>query len=211
MKVRIVRLHRYNATAMTDAPRKPFWKQTLGGPFWAGLAVRFAGLGMIWIGDGHNRPFRKGLVIAGVVLSVGGITILRYLLLAPLLSRLRHCHELPVGDAARTPRKSFWKRKRWIAAAAVLWLVLVYPLLEGPARYFSIRGWVSRDFYGVIWHRPLHVILPAYRVQRFPNGTVAEVASSNPFARARGVYLHWWDGLAIDHAWPDAGLSLPHP
>ncbi len=39
------------------------------------------------------------------------------------------------------PRKPFWKRKRWIAAA-VLWLVVAYPLSLGPVVHAEVRGWV---------------------------------------------------------------------
>jgi len=53
-----------------------------------GLAVRLVGVGLIWLGDGHESVFRKSLVVSGVVLTVGGITVLRYLLLSPLLSKL---------------------------------------------------------------------------------------------------------------------------
>ena len=56
--------------------------------FWFGLSVRLAGLGLIVLGDGHNTLFRKSLVVIGVVLTVGGIAVLRYLLLAEPLSRL---------------------------------------------------------------------------------------------------------------------------
>jgi hypothetical protein len=49
-----------------------------------GLAVRLAGVGLIWLGDGHASPFRKGLVVVGVVLSVGGIAVLKYLLYAAM-------------------------------------------------------------------------------------------------------------------------------
>lgn len=36
-------------------------------------------------------------------------------------------------------QRTFWKRKRWIAAA-VLWLAVAYPVSEGPARYAEYRG-----------------------------------------------------------------------
>ena len=48
--------------------------------FAAGLAIRLAGAGLLWLGDGHNSVFRKGLVVTGVVLSVGGIGVLKFLL-----------------------------------------------------------------------------------------------------------------------------------
>jgi hypothetical protein len=56
--------------------------------FSIGLGVRLLGVGFIWLGDGHDSPFRKALVVLGVILMVGGITVLRYMLLSPLLSKL---------------------------------------------------------------------------------------------------------------------------
>ena len=50
--------------------------------FGAGLAVRLLGLAFIWLGDGSDSAARKALVVVGVILSVGGITILRYLLIS---------------------------------------------------------------------------------------------------------------------------------
>jgi hypothetical protein len=47
-----------------------------------GLAVRLLGLVLIWLGDGSPQTFRKALVIIGVILSVGGIAILRYVLIS---------------------------------------------------------------------------------------------------------------------------------
>jgi hypothetical protein len=52
-----------------------------------GLGVRLLGVGLIWAGDGSPATWRKGVVVLGVLLSVGGIAVLRYLLLAPLFSR----------------------------------------------------------------------------------------------------------------------------
>lgn len=56
--------------------------------FTIGLAVRLAGVALIWLGDGDDRWFRKAMVVLGVALSIGGITVLRYMLLAPLFSRI---------------------------------------------------------------------------------------------------------------------------
>jgi len=56
--------------------------------FATGLAVRLAGIVLIWLGDGHQDLFRKGLVVLGVILSVGGIGILRYLLISGLHKKL---------------------------------------------------------------------------------------------------------------------------
>jgi hypothetical protein len=52
-----------------------------------GLAVRLAGLIFIWLGDGHSDLFHKALVVVGVVLSVGGIAVLRYLLITGLFKK----------------------------------------------------------------------------------------------------------------------------
>jgi hypothetical protein len=52
-----------------------------------GLGVRLFGVGLIWAGDGSPAMWRKGVVVLGVLLSVGGIAVLRYLLLAPLFAR----------------------------------------------------------------------------------------------------------------------------
>jgi hypothetical protein len=58
-----------------EKPRK--WKL-----FAIGLAVRLVGVLLIWLGDGHDSMFRKGLVVLGLILSIGGIGILRYLLIS---------------------------------------------------------------------------------------------------------------------------------
>lgn len=50
--------------------------------FGAGLAVRLFGLLLIWLGDGSASVFRKAVVVLGVILSVGGIAVLRYLLIS---------------------------------------------------------------------------------------------------------------------------------
>ena len=49
-----------------------------------GLAVRLVGVALLWLGDGSDNLFRKGLVVTGVVLSIGGIGVLRYLLFSGL-------------------------------------------------------------------------------------------------------------------------------
>jgi hypothetical protein len=50
--------------------------------FGIGLAVRLMGVLLIWVGDGHDSVFRKGLVVLGLILSIGGIGVLRYLLIS---------------------------------------------------------------------------------------------------------------------------------
>ena len=50
--------------------------------FGIGLAVRLAGLVLIWVGDGSESLFRKAVVVLGVILSIGGIGVLKYLLIS---------------------------------------------------------------------------------------------------------------------------------
>ena len=57
--------------------------------FALGLGVRLAGVAFIALGDGHDNPWAKALVIAGVVVTVTGMGFLRFLLFQPLLSRIR--------------------------------------------------------------------------------------------------------------------------
>ena len=56
--------------------------------FALGLGVRLTGLALIWAGDESTVRWRQALVVLGVVLSVGGIAVLRYLLLSGPLGRL---------------------------------------------------------------------------------------------------------------------------
>ena len=56
--------------------------------FAVGLGVRLIGVALLWLGDGSDLVWRKALVVLGIVLSIGGIAVLRYLLLAGPLSRL---------------------------------------------------------------------------------------------------------------------------
>ena len=53
-----------------------------------GIAVRLFGGGLIFVGDGHTSLWSKALVILGVILSVSGIGILRFLLLSPLFDKM---------------------------------------------------------------------------------------------------------------------------
>ena len=73
--------------------------------FVVGLFVRLVGLGLIWAGDGSAAWWRKALVVLGVALSIGGIAVLRYLLLAGPLSRLgaRWRARADAAAAARGP------------------------------------------------------------------------------------------------------------
>ena len=49
-----------------------------------------------------------------------------------------------------TTHRPFWKRKRLIAAA-VLWLVGVYPLSAGPAIYGVGRQWLSLSLWRAVY------------------------------------------------------------
>lgn len=62
---------------LADAKKRRKWKL-----FSLGLAVRLVGVLLLWLGDGHASWFRKGLVILGLILSIGGIGVLRYLLIS---------------------------------------------------------------------------------------------------------------------------------
>jgi hypothetical protein len=82
------------------------------------------------------------------------------------------------------PRKPFWKRKRWIAAA-VLWLVIWYPLSVGPLEYVFARDWISQS--AVEWLIPFYWPLVALANSDTPPG---DVFSS---------YAAWWRELGYRH------------
>jgi hypothetical protein len=48
-----------------------------------GLLVRLIGVFLIWVGNGHTSIFSKVVVVIGVVLSVGGIAVLKWLAVQP--------------------------------------------------------------------------------------------------------------------------------
>jgi hypothetical protein len=48
--------------------------------FALGLSIRLAGVALILLGDHHNSLFHKSLVVLGVILSIGGIAVLKFLL-----------------------------------------------------------------------------------------------------------------------------------
>ena len=56
--------------------------------FAIGLGVRLLGVGFLWAGDGHTSLGSKIIVILGVILSIGGLAVLRFMLMGPLLARL---------------------------------------------------------------------------------------------------------------------------
>jgi hypothetical protein len=63
----------------TPAEQKPNRLQV----FTAGILVRLFGLLLIWIGDGHRGFGFKALLVIGVILSLFGIGILKWLSFQP--------------------------------------------------------------------------------------------------------------------------------
>jgi hypothetical protein len=61
-----------------------------------GLSVRLLGVLFIWLGDGHDQWWRKAFVILGVVLTFGGIGVLKFLLVKGL--------DMGLGHAAKQPQ-----------------------------------------------------------------------------------------------------------
>lgn len=58
----------------------------------------------------------------------------------------------PAEPLASVPRRSRWRRKRWVTAALRLWACVVYPLSIGPALYAHARGWLPTTVaHGYIW------------------------------------------------------------
>ena len=55
--------------------------------FVTGVLVRLIGVGLIILGEGHDNLWAKALVVCGVIITVTGMAILRYLLFQPLLDR----------------------------------------------------------------------------------------------------------------------------
>ena len=75
--------------AVAAGPKHRGALQTFG----VGLAVRLLGLLLIWAGDGHTSVFSKAVVVVGVILSLGGIAILKYLLYAGLKKKPKRVTE----------------------------------------------------------------------------------------------------------------------
>ena len=80
-------------------------------------------------------------------------------------------------------RKPWWRRKGWIATAAI-WLALpiLYPLCMGPAFYAWYRDWISDDFIVVVY-------TPIAELQKH----------SPPFHAAMNSYVTWWFELYVRH------------
>ncbi len=56
--------------------------------FATGVGIRLVGLAFIALANGHDNLAAKALVVLGVLVSVLGMGVLRYLLFGPLLRRL---------------------------------------------------------------------------------------------------------------------------
>jgi len=112
-----------------------------------------------------------------------------------------------------SPRKTWWKRKRLIAAILV-WLVIAYPLSLWPAAYLAGRGWLPlvalKDVYAPVIALANHVAPPpVYRLERpRRGGTLLYIeADSDPLPYPTGVvarrYLdlaRWFKGHGATHA-----------
>jgi hypothetical protein len=55
--------------------------------FAMGMVIRLVGLLLIWLGDGHTSLISKVVVVVGVILSIGGIAILKWLSFQPRRKR----------------------------------------------------------------------------------------------------------------------------
>lgn len=81
-------------------------------------------------------------------------------------------------------RKPFWKRKRWIAAA-LLWLVVFYPLSMGPFMYAFYMDWVP------------DAAMPAVQIVY---GPLAKLQQRWPaFDEALNGYCDWWFEISVRH------------
>jgi hypothetical protein len=67
---------------MRDGRRRFLWEV-----FLIGLGVRLLGVALLLLGDGHSTLLAKATVIVGVILTVGGIAILRWLLFQSLFRK----------------------------------------------------------------------------------------------------------------------------
>ena len=65
-----------------EAEQRRVQKRRTWRMFGVGSAVHLVGVALLWLGDGHDGWFRKSLVVVGLVLSIGGIGILRFLLIS---------------------------------------------------------------------------------------------------------------------------------
>jgi hypothetical protein len=78
-------------------------------------------------------------------------------------------------------QRPFWKRKRWIAAA-VLWLVVAYPVSMGPLVYADVMGLVPEE---------ASLFYAAY----IPVFWIAELTGCEAGLQA---YVDWWEALAVN-------------
>jgi hypothetical protein len=76
-----------------------------------GLGVRLVGGAMIWAGDGHRHWISKVVVVIGIVLSIGGIGVLKWLAMQPRRRRERAATPGKDAVAAGPPsiREAEWR------------------------------------------------------------------------------------------------------
>ncbi len=115
---------------------------------------------------------------------------------------------------AEPQRAPGWKRKRWIAAAA-MWLVIAYPLSIWPAAYLVGRGWLPAATASVAY-APVIAVTEKLRPHpgiglgpANPDGTRPYIVLPDPdpwprpIASAAERYLEsieWFAGLGKKHA-----------
>ena len=78
-------------------------------------------------------------------------------------------------------RKPWWKRKRSIAAA-VLWVVVSYPLSFGPAMYAWYAGWISVGWIETVYRPMLYAELYSPHAGQVAND-----------------YVEWWYGFYVQN------------
>lgn len=78
------------------------------------------------------------------------------------------------------PIRHRWKRRRWIAAAA-LWLLIAYTVGIGPVTYGFRRGWVPS------W-AAVPLLLPVHLALHVP-----------VLRPSVDRYLRWWNVMALQH------------
>jgi hypothetical protein len=78
------------------------------------------------------------------------------------------------------PKRPWWTRRRWIAAASV-WLLIAYTVGIGPVTYGFRRGWVPS------W-AAVPLLLPVRLTLHVP-------VLRPPVDR----YLRWWNVMALKH------------
>jgi hypothetical protein len=100
-------------------------------------------------------------------------------------------------EATETPKRPWWRKKRW-ATPLALWLLVAYPLSIGPAGYLSHRGWLRPET-ATAFCRPIEWLLPRRgpAQRRFSGSLWVSVRQDNPRTRWFWAYVDRWDALAF--------------